>query len=273
MVWRTWSSTTPADGDAVSAGAEEIRNVRDDIDDRFMTGDGSGGIIDLTGTRTVNTNPLEIRPGIIDTTALEAGAMLSIARAATFFKVTTLPYDASGLTNIGHPGVDAVTANYWRPITGLNVNIPGTVLNSTLGSTEHAGGAAIGTSDYVIFLFFSLVYGQGASTGGNFDVGIFRIYNTTHSQTIGDGDSSGVGAAATHGIRGDARLSSLEPGDLVYERIIGFGMDTLRTTTTTYEIQFAATSFNNGIPGSNAVKPVVNLDRSAARLYTIVFKR
>ncbi len=266
---RPWSLITPADGDAASAGAGEIRNLRDDFDDRLMTGSGSGGLIDLTGTRTVDTDPMEIGVGKIDTATLEAGAIGAVGRASTYFGLTTL---ARGGASVAHTGATAILQNQWENVTGAQITIPNTVLNTT-GVIEHTNGAAITSSDYVIFLLATFVARINGTNGtSSSDASVYRLYNTTNATVVSQGDNGALGAAAVHGVWTLDR-GTIGNNNNAGQSMLVIGRDTGRTTTTVYDLQFAAVSATGGVPLGVASIPEVRIAIADLRLYALVFKR
>jgi len=217
-----WDSTAPPGSQAASLGDNRIREFKVDVDERLMTGTAAAknALIDLGGTRTLATDPVEPNPGKYDTAALEAGTVTSLTRAVTYFDQQTSVGDFTNATG------------NWTAITNLRITVPATVLNTT-GVIEHVNGSSIPTGDYVLWFSVQLL-ATPLTTGAS--RGIFRIRNTTDSLTIGPGDAVASGGAATAGVR--TFLRSFMGNDTQW--LSWHGRDNSRTRATTYDVECAS---------------------------------
>jgi len=262
---RVWDNADPADGDPASAGAGEIREVMIDVQERLQ-GTAANGLIDLTGTRTIDSDPLQARPGLADTASLAAGGIGGLTRAATYFGLTTVAFGGGDYTHITG---SAAICNQWEAVTGMTITIPAPPLGTT--GIEHINGAAITSSDYVIFLVASFLC-DITGTSGN-DSTIYRIRNTTATTTVSRGDNAATGAGATHGVW--SLQSSFFTGGLSdnsNQELLVIGRDTARTAATTYVLEAAAVSLTGGVPAGQT-RARVRFSLADAQLFAIVFKR
>ena len=237
-----WDDTTPPGAQAANLGDDRIREHKVNVRQRFE-GVASPGLIDRSGTRTFDTDPFEINPGHVDTAALEAGAIGALTRAVTYFDLAT---DAASR-------VHAVPNNVWEVVTGLTVTIPGTVLMAA--GIEHAAGAVLDSSDYVIYLI-GIIRMTSTTAGGD---SLFRIRNSTDGVTVSGGDANATGGASAQGAVNFTGAGT--------DHFVLIGRDTGRVAATTYRIEFGRTT-DPGVPALT-----VNNDICRGELHAIVFKR
>jgi len=160
---------------------------------------------------------MEIFPGVIDTVSLDigAGGTSAVARAVSFFDSVSIN------THFTHPGADGTV---FVNITGLQIIIPGTVLQAT--GLEHTNGTAAGSTDFAIILRAKLLI--SLASGGSTSFGIFRIRNST------DGANVGEETRSEH-----TQASINTTGNNTREWVQLYGVDTARTAATTYDIQLS----------------------------------
>lgn len=254
---RVWDGTDPLDVDNISTGPTDIRNFKDDVDDRLLRGSGGlgTGVIDITGTRTIETDPAELPPNKVDTIVLSrgAGGIAAVARAVTYTQIVTL------VANYG------VAANgNWQAI-GLSLVIPSPPLAANIG---HTNGAVQDTSDFIIKLTAMVVARLQTGAGTNTNLN-FRIRNTTDNVVIGPGSTEALGAAGASGWYSKTKNGLGGGGaDAANDALTWVGFDTVgRTIATTYAIEV--------FMGGNTGTPTTVLASPGVPCYLIaeVFKR
>ena len=150
----------------------------------------------------------------------------------------------------------------------MTITIPGTVL-ATAGLIERTNGAAITTSDYVIFLV--AVFLANITTTAASDSTVYRLRNTTNTTTVSAGDSAATGAAATHGIW-TQKAAVITAATNNFQNMIVIGRDTGRTAATTYNLEYASVSASGGVP-AGITKANVAFTLADGQIFALVFKR